>query len=492
MDPLKILLVSSEVAPFAKTGGLADVVAALARHLAKKKHDVRVVMPFYGRLRKSEYEFESLAGLQDIPMRCGEKRYWFSVSAAKLPKSAQRVFFVRCPELYDRDGIYTQDPDEHLRFSLLSRAALEICQWTKWAPDIVHANDWHTGLMPLYLRTIYSWDKLFERTRTVLTIHNIGYQGVVGADKLRDLELDGERRFLYQEDLNEGRVNFLKTGILYAHALTTVSKTYAREIQGEELGMGLQGLLRQRDDHLFGIVNGVDCDEWNPKKDALIPHRFSERDLRGKEENKKALSAKFGLDYDPRAPLVGCVSRLTAQKGFELLPDILPVILHRENVRLVVLGSGEERYENYFSWLAGAFPGKVAFKAGFDNPLAHWIEAASDMYLMPSRYEPCGLNQMYSLRYGSIPIVRRTGGLADTVRPFDAMTGEGTGFLFDDFTPEALYQAVLKALGVWRDESAWRRLMQNAMHEDFSWENQVERYIELYRRLTPAPAPKAR
>lgn len=485
MDPLKILLVSAEVAPFAKTGGLADVVAALARHLSKKKHDVRVVMPFYARLRKSEFEFEPVEGLQDIPLRFGDKRYWFSVSMAKLPKSAQRVFFVRCPELYDREGIYTQDPDEHLRFALLSRAALEICQWSKWAPDIVHANDWHTGLMPLYLRTLYAWDKLFERTRTVLTIHNIGYQGIVGSDKLHELGLEAEKRFLHQEDLNEGRINFLKTGILYASALTTVSKTYAREIQGEELGMGLQGLLRQRDDHLFGIVNGVDYDEWNPKKDTLIPARFSERDLRGKEVNKQALCEKYGLEYDPRAPLIGCVSRLTTQKGFELLPDILPVVLHRENVRLVVLGSGEERYENYFNWLAGAFPKKVAFKAGFDNPLAHWIEAASDMYLMPSRYEPCGLNQMYSLRYGSIPIVRRTGGLADTVRPFDSATGEGTGFLFDEFTPEALYQAVGRALAVWRDEPAWRRLMQNAMAEDFSWERQVEIYIALYRKLAP-------
>lgn len=486
MDPLKILLVSSEVTPFAKTGGLADVVAALARQLGKLGHDVRVVMPYYGRLRKSEYVFESVERVQDVPMRCGEKRYWFSVSRSRLPKSHLDVFFVRCPELFDREGIYTQDPDEHLRFALLSRAALELCQWTQWAPDIVHANDWHTALMPLYLRTVYAWDKLFARTRTVLTIHNIGYQGVVSSETLRDLELQNERRLLYQEDLDQGRLNFLKTGILYANALTTVSKTYAREIQGDEHGMGLQGLLRQRDDSLFGIVNGVDHEEWNPRKDPLIPHKFSERDLRGKEANKKALCEKFGLDYDPRAALIGCVSRLTAQKGFELLPDILPVLLHRENVRLVVLGSGEERYENYFNWLAGAFPTKVAFKAGFDNPLAHWIEAASDMFVMPSRYEPCGLNQMYSLRYGSIPIVRRTGGLADTVKPFEATTGEGTGFLFDEFTPEALYGALQRALAAWRDESAWRRLVQNAMRENFSWERQVEHYLALYRRLAPA------
>ena len=408
------------------------------------------------------------------------------MSTAKLPKSKLDVYFVRCPDLYDREGIYTQDEDEHLRFALLSRAALDMCQWTQWAPDIVHCNDWHTALMPLYLKTLYAWDKLFARTRTVLTIHNIGYQGVVGSDKLGELGLESEKRFLYQEDLDEGRVNFLKTGILYAHALTTVSVTYAREIQGDELGMGLDALLRKRSDSLFGIVNGVDYDEWNPKSDKLIPHRFNERDLRGKEANKQALCEKFGLEFDARAPLIGVVSRLTAQKGFELLPDILPVLLHRDDVRLVVLGNGEERYENYFNWLAGAFPKKVAFQAGFDNPLAHWIEAASDMFLMPSRYEPCGLNQMYSLRYGTVPIVRRTGGLADTVAPWNAQTREGTGFLFDEFTPEALLEAVRRALAAWRDDGAWSQLMQNGMARDFSWEHQVDEYIALYRKLVPA------
>ncbi|MCC7012565.1 MAG: glycogen synthase GlgA [Planctomycetes bacterium] len=484
MDPLKVCLVSSEVAPFAKTGGLADVSAALARHLQKRKHDVRLFMPLYRRTKR-EHELTPVPELQDIAMRCGERTYYFSISTAKLPKSPFKVWFVRCPELYDREGIYTQDQDEHIRFALLSRAALEVCQWTQWAPDIVHANDWHTALLPLYLRTLYAWDKLFARTRTVLTIHNIGYQGIVAADKLRDLGLEAEKRFLYQEDLNEGRINFLKTGILYAHALTTVSRTYAQEIQGDEHGMGLQHLLRQRTENLFGIVNGVDYEEWNPRKDPLIPERYSERDLRGKEACKQALCEKLGIGYDARAPLIGVVSRLTAQKGFELLPDILPVLLHRADLRLVVLGNGEERYENYFNWLAGAFPKKVAFRAGFDNALAHWIEAASDMFLMPSRYEPCGLNQMYSLRYGSVPIVRRTGGLADTVAPWNAATGEGTGFLFDDFTPEALFGTLQAALELWRDEGAWQRLVQNGMAQDFSWEHQIGQYIELYQRLVP-------
>jgi starch synthase len=484
MQPLKLCLVSSEVTPFAKTGGLADVAAALARHLAKAKHDVRLFMPLYRRA-KAGHEFTPVPALQDMPLRCGERTYYVSISTARLPKTQFKAWFVRCPELYDRDGVYTQDQDEHLRFAVLSRAALEVCQWTQWAPDIVHCNDWHTALVPLYLRTVYAWDKLFARTRTVLTIHNIGYQGVFGADKLRELGLEAEKRFLYQEDLNEGRINFLKTGVLYAHALTTVSKTYAREIQGDELGMGLQGLLRQRSENLFGIVNGVDYEVWNPRKDALIAERYSERDLRGKEACKRTLCEQLQLEYDARAPLIGCVSRLTAQKGFELLPDILPVLLHRADVRLVVLGSGEERYETYFNWLAGAFPKKVAFRAGFDDALAHGIEAGADMFLMPSRYEPCGLNQMYSLRYGTVPIVRRTGGLADTVIEWDATQGTGTGFLFDAFTPEALFETVQRALATWRDEGAWQRLVQNGMVQDFSWEHQIEEYVELYRRLVP-------
>jgi starch synthase len=487
MQPLRVCLLSSEVVPFAKTGGLADVAAALARRLHELEHDVRLVMPFYKRLR-GQADFRPVPELQDVPIRCGERTYWFSISTARLPKSTLKVWFVRCPELFDRDGIYTQDPDEPLRFSVLTRAALECCQWTKWSPDIVHANDWHTALAPLYLRTIYAWDKLFADTRTVLTIHNIGYQGVFGADALRDLALENERRFLYQEDLHEGRINFLKTGVLYANALTTVSRTYAREIQGDEQGMGLQHLLRQRAEWLFGIVNGVDYGEWSPKKDPLIPERYSARDLRGKEACKRALCDEHGLEHDASAPLIGVVSRLTAQKGFELLPDILPVLLHRENLRLVVLGSGEERYENYFRWLAGAFPGKVAFRAGFDNVLAHWIEAGSDMFLMPSRYEPCGLNQMYSLRYGTVPIVRRTGGLADTVEPWDPETGAGTGFLFDEFTPDALLVAIQRALSTWRDEASWQRLVQNGMARDFSWEHQADEYVALYRKLVPRRA----
>jgi starch synthase len=485
MQPLKICLLSAEVTPFAKTGGLADVAASLARHLARKKHDVRLVMPLYKRVREGGYALAPVAGLQDVPVRMGERTFYVSVSTAKLAKSPVRAMFVRCPELFERDGIYTEDRDEPVRFALLSQAALVIAQWTQWAPDVVHCNDWHTALVPLYLRTVFAWDRLFARTKTVLTIHNIGYQGVFSSEHVGALGLANETRFLYQEDLHEHRINFLKTGILYADAITTVSRTYAREIQETDLGLGLQGLLRRRHDAVLGIVNGVDAEEWNPRRDTRIPFRYSPSDLRGKERSKQAFHEKHGLDFEARAPLAGIVSRLTAQKGLELLPDILPVLLHREGLRLAVLGSGEDRYESYFAWLQGAFPRRVVYRSHFDDVLAHQIEAASDLFLMPSRYEPCGLNQMYSLRYGTVPVVRRTGGLADTVEPWDPATRTGTGFLFDDFSSDALYRAILDALATYRDESAWQQLMLNGMSKDFSWEHQIEEYVALYRRLVP-------
>jgi len=484
MPPLKICLVSAEVAPFAKTGGLADVTAALGRHLGKLKHDVRVVMPLYKRVKDGAWKLEPVAGLQDLPIQLGARRVWFSFSTAELPDSKTRVWFVRCPELYEREGIYTQDADEHLRFVLLNRAAIMLCQWSRWAPDVFHVNDWHAALIPLYLRTVYAWDKLFQGTRTVLTIHNIGYQGTVAADKLADLELSNEARMLHQEDLYAGRINFLKTGLLYADALTTVSETYAREIQTPEFGMGLEGLLQARRKQLVGIVNGVDYDIWDPRHDALIAARYSPEKMQGKAQCKAELLKRLEIPAAPEVPVFGIVSRLTVQKGFELAAEALPVVLRREDVRLVVLGSGEEKYERFFKSLQASFPGKVAYTTGYDEKQSHSIEAGADMFLMPSRYEPCGLNQMYSLRYGTVPIVRRTGGLADTVREWDGRKGEGTGFVFDEFKADALLNALARALATWRDPKAWRKLVANGMAQDFSWEKQVRPYVALYTQLT--------
>ena len=488
MRPLRILILAAEVAPFAKTGGLADVAAALTRHLASQGHELMLVMPFYGSVQRGRWSFRPHQELTGMRLGFGARDYSYSVVQTRLPNSAADVLFLNCPELYARDGLYTWDRDEHVRFGLFARAAMEVCQWLQWSPDVIHCNDWHTGLAPLYLKAAYAWDKLFERTKTVLTIHNIGYQGVFPAETLHELGFGSHAHLLHQGDLAAGKLNYLKTGVIYADALTTVSETYAREIQTQDFGMGLAELLRARADAVVGIVNGVDYSEWDPSRDVKIPQRYSARDLDGKRVCREQLLARMKLtssraDSNQGAPVFGIVSRLTAQKGFELLPEVLPALL-KSDVRLCILGSGEERYEQYFHWLQGANPGKVSFWAGYDDELSHWIEAGADFFLMPSLYEPCGLNQMYSLRYGTVPIVRKTGGLADTVEPFDRATKRGTGFLFEEFSASALDDAIRSALECYRDPDAWRALQQNGMAMDFSWERQGKSYVELYGRLS--------
>ncbi|MCP3918578.1 MAG: glycogen synthase GlgA [bacterium] len=482
MTALRILLVASEVAPFAKTGGLADVSAALATKLGQMGHDVRVLLPRYSHLRGPAAPAPATE-LGSLELEFGGRSYAYGFSRALLPDTDQEVLFVDCPELYGRQEYYTSDADEPVRFGLLCRAALELCQRTQWAPDVVHANDWHTGLLPLYLQTIYAWDELFANTRTVLTIHNIGYQGVFEADCLETVGLGESRSLVWQEDLAAGHVNWLKTGLLYADVLTTVSPTYAREIQTPEYGSGLDELLRDRSGDLVGILNGVDYDVWSPETDRTLPSRYDAEDLAGKARCRTALLERMEVQDRADLPVIGVISRLTGQKGFEILPDVLPVLLQRDAVHLCVLGSGEEKYERYFQWLRDAFPHRVGFFRGYDEALSHLVEAGSDLFLMPSRYEPCGLNQMYSLRYGTIPIVRRTGGLADTVESFDRRTGTGTGFVFEAFESRAVHAALEEALEVYADRAAWRALMRNAMQRDFSWERQAQHYVELYQRI---------
>lgn len=478
---LRILFVSSEVAPFAKTGGLGDVSAALPRALRALGHDVRVVAPFYRRVRTSQHAFERALPPSELVL--GGHRHVFAFQRAALPGSDVPVYFVDCPPLYDRASIYTEEPDEPRRFALLGWAALKLCQYQQWAPDVVHVNDWPTALVPLTLKTMFAWDRLFERTRTVLTIHNIGHQGGFPAHVVPDLGLADAADQLHQDLLREGRVNFLLHGVMYANAITTVSPTYAREITTTEHGVGLDPFLRARRDVLFGILNGIDPDEWSPERDARIPHRYSADDLSGKERNKQALMEAMRLPYVRGVPVIGIVSRLVWQKGFDLCADVLPVLLARRDVQLVVLGSGEGRYEELFARLARRFPRKVGFYQGFSEPLAHLIEAGADMFLMPSRYEPCGLNQMYSLAYGTVPIVHATGGLADTVRTWDARRGTGNGFAFEHFDASGLAWALGYALETWNRRAEWHALQQHGMREDFSWGPRVRAYETLYRRI---------
>lgn len=483
MQGRRICFVSSEVAPFAKTGGLADVSGALPKYLARHGCEVRIFMPFYDTIDISRYEFHLVEYLHDLTMQFGGETIHYRVLTARLPDSEVDVYFIDCPQFYSRGSVYTDDADEYRRFVLLSRAAIECCQWMGWGPDIFHCNDWQTALVPLYLRTVYSWDRLFQSTRTLLTIHNIAYQGIFSADIIGEIGLGESAPMFSVEDRHAGIVNFMKTGIFYADVITTVSRTYAREIQTPEYGAGLQEFLQRRSNALVGIVNGVDYNEWSPENDALIPHRYSMEDMAGKEANKRALLESMGLGYHPAVPVLGIVSRLTAQKGFDLFFDIMDDIIGEHDLRLVVLGSGEGRYEEFFTRLQHRYPAKVAFYSGFQNKLAHMIEAGSDIFLMPSQFEPCGLNQIYSLRYGTVPVVRKTGGLNDTVEQYDAASGNGTGFVFEHFTAAGLRWGIETAITTFYDRAAWHRLMRNAMSRNFSWDVQVRQYLELYERM---------
>ena len=486
---MNVLFVSSEVAPFAKVGGLGDVSAALPRQLHAEGHDVRVFLPLYARVRSQGRPMATVVARATVEL--GGAHVAFAVRSSPMPGSGLEVYLVDCPALYDRPSIYSSDADEHLRFVVLTWAALKTCQILRFRPDIAHVNDWQTALLPLILRSVLAWDRLFEATRTVLTLHNIGHQGTFDARVLPSTGLAAAAQHFHQDQLRQGRINFLLTGILFANALTTVSPTYAREICRPEGGVGLDPFLRHRRRVLFGILNGIDEAEWSPEVDPHIAQRYSAGDLAGKEVCKRALLEEAGLPYVPEVPLVGVVSRLVWQKGFDLCVNVLPAMLARRPFQLVVLGTGEPRFEELFAGLARRFPRQVAYRGAFSEPLAHRIEAGADLFLMPSRYEPCGLNQLYSLRYGTPPIVHKTGGLADTVHQFDERHGTGNGVVFNHFDERGLAWALGHALDLWghgrgADRARWRRLQKTGMRGHYSWKVRAAEYVALYRKLAPA------
>lgn len=476
---VRILFVSSEVSPYSKTGGLGDVSSALPACLQAIGHDVSVVTPLYRMVRESDHL------LHPVYDRVGVRAMGGAGFDAYLADDG-RTWFVDFPPLYDRESIYTNSSDEHLRFLFLTHAALELCRRRGWSPAIAHGNDWQTGMLPLYLRSTYAGDPLFAFTRSVFTIHNLGYQGVFGSAILPDLGLGDQEHLLHQDHLREGRINFMEHALLYADAITTVSPTYAREIQTPEHGAGLDALLRRRSQDLFGILNGIDTNVWNPRIDRHLTAPYSEQNLDDKRQNKAALLRRGGLDEKAETLLVGVVSRLTAQKGIELMIRPLAKRLQSGRISVVALGSGEKRLENALGQLAEFFPDRAHFQRGYDEGLAHMIEGGADTFLMPSQYEPSGLNQMYSLAYGTPPVVRRTGGLADTVSHYDPTNGQGTGFVFDEYTEDGLAGALDQALQVFPYREEWRRLQLNGMAEDNSWERRGAEYDEIYQRLSPS------
>ena len=471
----RTLMVGSEAAPFVKTGGLADVLGGLPPALAALGEQVAVLLPKYRAIELSKAD----RVYHQLPVWVGTHQFNCAIDRA-IYKGVP-YFFVDAPALFDREGIYNVGghdyDDNHLRFALLSRAALEVSRRI-FRADIFHCHDWQAGLLPLYLRRFGNSDPTFIGCRTALTIHNLGYQGRFNPWILGDVGLDLS---FMREDLVEfhGDVNFLKAGLVYTDAITTVSQAYAREIQTPEYGFGLEGLLRARSASLTGILNGVDYGDWNPETDRLIPARYSATDLSGKAICKQAILEHFHLSPgNAGRPLLGIVSRFATQKGFDLIADIAGQLL-QEDVSLMVLGSGESRYEEMFRALAHNHPDRVAVYFGYNNNLAHLIEAGSDIFLMPSLYEPCGLNQIYSLRYGTVPVVRATGGLDDTI-------DEETGFKFHPYAGWALLDAIRAALGAYRQPESWRAMMRRGMARDFSWTVSARAYAALYQRLRAA------
>jgi len=479
---LKICLVCAEISPLVETGGLGDVTANLADHFARSGHDCRVLTPLHGGIDTSALEIVDVPGLQNLKLQLGGRSVDYSIGLTRLPDKGTAVHLLRCPQLFAGRDIYG-GPDEHIRFILLSRAAIEMCQRLQFAPDIFHCHDWHTALLPVYLKTRYAWDRLFASSRSVLTIHNIGFQGVYGGGILYEMGLSSSPEMLDQDDLTCDRINFLKTGIIHADLLTTVSPTYAREILEPQYGMGLERHLHNRQQALVGILNGVDYDEWNPEADALIPHRYSARQMEGKERNKQALAEELGLEYAFDRPMVAMVTPLTFQSGIELVQQAMPDLLKSRSFSLVVVGQGEPHHERFCQWMHNQYPDRVSYQREFDHRLLHRIQGSSDLLLMPSRYEPCGLNQMYGLRYGTVPVVRATGGLADSVQHFDPGSGTGTGVVFHDFDANGLRWAINSALDLYGNKQGWRIVVFNGMEMNYSWHEQGERYITRFRNL---------
>jgi len=485
---MHIAFVASEGIPFSKTGGLADVVGALPRALAGLGHQVSVYLPRYRQTKLADAE--TVVHSITIPF---DDKYRFCSVVTAASSAGVKFYFVDYPPYFDREALYGTSAADYTdnaeRFALFSRAVLEASK-ILGVPHVFHCHDWQSALVPVMLRTLYAEDPAFRDVGTVFTIHNMGYQGLFPPDILPLLMLPWDLLTISKMEFF-GQVNFLKGALVFSDFITTVSKKYSQEIQTTEYGFGLEGVLRNRAATVTGILNGVDYEEWSPQTDKFIAAKYSPQDLSGKAKCKEDLLHAFGVTKaDAKLPVIGIVSRFAAQKGFDLIAQVMDR-LAREEMIMVVLGTGDKLYEEMFVRLNKQFPNKIAIKVAYDNAIAHKIEAGADMFLMPSRYEPCGLNQIYSLKYGTVPVVRATGGLDDTIEPWDARTGKGTGFKFSDYTGEALLACVKQALTAYRDQTNWQTLMRNGMARDFSWGASAREYGKIYDRVRQMRAASA-
>jgi starch synthase len=471
-------MMAGEAVPFAKVGGLADVLGALPPELERLGFTVSVVIPRHRSIDLRKFGFEPVLRLETLP---------FDVHRSVMPGSGVSVYLIGNDTFFGREGIYTDPatrrdyPDQADRWIFFQQAAMEFIRLGFSSVDLLHCHDHQTALVPAYLQRFYRDYAALQRAGSVLTIHNIGYQGVFPASTMARSGFDYGEFYPMSPFEFHGSMNFMKVGIVFADAVTTVSETYAREIQSsEEFGYGLQGVLRDRADPPLGILNGIDYEVWNPLTDPLLPAHYSVDQLDGKQADKDAVLKEFGLNASRRdRPLLAMISRIEVQKGFDLVAAILDELL-QQDVSFVLLGNGSQEIESELQAIVERHPDRAGLRLGFNNQLAHLIEAGADIFLMPSKYEPCGLNQMYSMRYGTVPVVRATGGLADTVQEFEPATAEGTGFRFDTYDPVDFRNAISRALHYWNDKPAWTQIVRNGMTSDFSWSRSAQRYAELY------------
>lgn len=468
---MNIVFVTSEAVPYAKTGGLADVSGALPLELEKLGHNVILVMPYYQMIKKKNLTVHKVEGSD--------------VYVAKTGKNLS-VYFIANDEYFDRPELYGTPqgdyPDNSTRFGYFCKTVLDLLPKINFRPDVINVNDWQSALIPLFLKTTHSGDDFYKGVKTVLTIHNMAYQGLFDPSVLPDLGLGWDLFTPHWGVEFYGKVNFLKAGLISADAISTVSEKYSREIQTEEYGCGLDGVLREQGGHVYGILNGIDYAQWNPEVDEFVTKRFTLHDLSGKLECRKDLLKEYGLNALDTTPVVGIISRLADQKGFDILAEAIEEIALLD-LRLVLLGTGEEKYHKLFTAIKEKYPDHFGIKIAFNNAIAHKIEAGSDMFLMPSRYEPCGLNQIYSLKYGTVPIVRATGGLDDTIQNFDPFAETGNGFKFEEYSANALLGTIKWAIRNFKDKKLWHKLMLNGMKQDFSWHRSAEKYIEMYKKI---------
>ncbi len=487
---MKVLFVSSEVVPFSKTGGLADVSGSLPTAISKLGCDVRVISPFYDIPSMKKFKFRKVPNIEivisigfDNPKKGHIMRP--VLKDTNLEKSKVKFFFLRNKEYFARTGLYTDSDDKpyldnDARFIFFSRGILEYIRQSGWIPDIIHCNDWHTGLISAYLKYWkYTNIPIFKSIATLYTIHNIAYQGKFGKLALYLAGFSGGLFYPTSPFEFYGKVNFMKAGLIYADLLNTVSEKYAEEIQTAEYGEKLEGVLEDRNNELYGILNGIDYSVWNPATDKIIPYNYTSEKLEGKLKNKIELLKQNGLPYKENVPIIGIISRLAAQKGFDLITEVADKIL-KLDLQIIILGTGAPEYHKLFKQLAKKYPKKIGVNLTFNNELAHLIEAGADMFLMPSRYEPCGLNQIYSLKYATIPIVRATGGLDDTIENYNDKMQSGNGFVFKKYDAREMLKVIKQAIEVYQNKENWTMLMKRAMNYDFSWDISAQKYIKLY------------